>query len=87
MPHSLEVDQTRQRIFYDYILYTGDQRDEAIVLQDDQAQDKLRQWDSRKFFLGNVSIAEFYTISPEKYALVINSIGFNCTNRYNSTWY
>jgi len=55
-------------------LYTGDQRDEAIVLQDDQAQDNYDSWDSRKFFLGNVSIAEFYTISPEKYALVINSI-------------
>lgn len=57
-----------------FYIYTGDQRDEAIIVQTDQAQDGYESMDSRKLFLGNVNLAEVYTITPEKHTLVINSI-------------
>lgn len=57
-----------------FYIYTGDQRDEAIIVQTDQAQDGYDPMDSNKLFLGNVNLAEVYTVTPEKHTLVINSI-------------
>lgn len=57
-----------------FYIYTGDQRDETIIVQTDQAQDGYDSMDSHKLFLGNVNLAEVYTITPEKHTLVINSI-------------
>jgi hypothetical protein len=55
-------------------LYTNDQPDETIFIQSDSAQDMFDSWDSRKMLLGDASLAELYTISPDKEKLVIQSV-------------
>lgn len=55
-------------------LYSGNKRDEALVLLSDAAQDNFDSWDSRKMLLKDPNRAEMYTISPEKINLVIQSV-------------
>lgn len=55
-------------------LYSNSQRDETILVQSESAQNGFEDWDSRKLFNNDASIAELYTLSPEKYNLVIQSV-------------
>lgn len=55
-------------------IYSAANRDEAVINQSDLAQNIFEEMDSRKYFLSDPKIAEIYTLSPEKYRLVIQSI-------------
>lgn len=55
-------------------LYSNNKKDESIIIQSDLAQDNFDEWDSRKLLLKDVNRAEFYSISPEKTNLVIQSV-------------
>ncbi|MFN8206739.1 MAG: T9SS type A sorting domain-containing protein [Bacteroidales bacterium] len=56
-------------------MYSGENRDEQILVQTDQAGDSLEPWDSRKFFLNDSSkLGELFTLAPEGERLVIQSV-------------
>lgn len=55
-------------------LYTGEKRDEAIILQSDLAQDSYEDRDSKKMLLKDGVRAEVYTLSSDRVNLVIQSV-------------
>ena len=55
-------------------LYSGENRDETVIVQANEAQDTFEAWDSKKLFSDNPTSAEIYTLSPEKYNLVIQAV-------------
>ncbi len=55
-------------------LYSSTNRDETVVVQSESAQNKFEDWDSQKLFNNDPTIAEVYTLSPERYNLVIQSV-------------
>lgn len=55
-------------------LYTGEKRDEAVILQSDLAQDIYEDRDSKKMLLKDGVRAEVYTLSSDRVNLVIQSI-------------
>jgi len=55
-------------------LYSNDYRDETIIAQSESALNGFDDLDSRKFYLSDPNIAELYTLSSEKYNLVIQSV-------------
>ncbi|SDD23605.1 T9SS type A sorting domain-containing protein [Williamwhitmania taraxaci] len=65
--------QQNKNIFRLY-LYSGKNRDEAVIVQSNDAQDNFESCDSKKLFLSEPNIAELYTLSPEKYSLVIQAV-------------
>lgn len=65
--------QQNKNIFRLY-LYSNDNRDEAVIIQANEAQDNFEAWDSKKLFLNEPNVAEIYTISPERYSLVIQAV-------------
>jgi trimeric autotransporter adhesin len=50
-------------------------KDEQIIMHKSAAKDSIDYWDACKLFVGNDSIAEIFTRSTEKKALVIQVIG------------
>lgn len=70
----LKSKATKNKDVFRLYLYTNQHRDEAIIVQSVSAQNKFEDLDSRKFYLNDPSIAELYTLSPEKYNLVIQSV-------------
>ena len=64
---------TQDDVFRMY-LYHNENRDEMMIIQDESAQDTFDDWDSRKMFLNDTSVAELFTLSPEGKSLVIQSV-------------
>jgi hypothetical protein len=55
-------------------IYTGDSKDELIIVQADSAMDELDGWDSQKLFLSDILKPEIFTLSPDGSRLVIQSV-------------
>ena len=66
--------KTSQKDIIRLDLYTNSNRDESIIVQSESAEDNFDSWDSKKMFSKDVQRAEFYTISPEKTNLAIQSV-------------
>jgi hypothetical protein len=57
-------------------LFTGDVKDEAVIVESSSAEDAFDKWDSKKFLLRDGKRAEVYSLSPDKNNknLVIQSV-------------
>jgi hypothetical protein len=56
-------------------LYSGENRDETILVQSPDGQDTLDPLDATKMMLGNTSVGELYTVLPTGKRLVIQTVG------------
>ena len=55
-------------------IYSGDFRDETVIVQSDSASDAFDSWDSQKLFLSDILKPEIFTLAPEGTDLVIQSV-------------
>ena len=72
--HSPAAKSSKKDILRFYV-YSGTNRDETILIQSESAQNSYDNWDSYKFFSNeDPSTPQIYSISPERYRLVIQSV-------------